>query len=384
MSDFQWGFLAIVSLPICYLYIVSRLTVTPSLGPPPPNPRKVSNVRIRRSVQRELEAKQRQLARRPFRLFDLPAEIRIKIVEYCAEDSQTFFSLVRVSASVQDLAYKSCLPLLPVRLIEEHQVYSFDLFLDQKPSRVELVRHLWVTPLNDSYHPTATKILRKCTNLLSLACTGRMLQDGVTSAFAGYQILHTACTQFTLLYTNDSGWMQLRNSPSAMQFFRQLHRVRFVDDRGRKILTDAPFSFEKLKQISYPYNQNDPDGSFSRGLELFEVKTAKPVVKEEPPPPPPPPAAPLSKKKLKKAAAAAAPPPPPPPEEPEPEPEPLLPSARAVILTRERSYTSSSVRILRPNNSKVYVYEVPTHSTELDLWCQNALDTGFWKLCGGD
>ncbi|KAH6912871.1 hypothetical protein BKA70DRAFT_1265329 [Coprinopsis sp. MPI-PUGE-AT-0042] len=356
------GILAVVSVPICYLYIVSRLTTTPSL--PPPNPRSVSNARIRRSVQRELEAKQRQLARKPFRLFDLPPEVRIIIIEYCADNPACFFSLVRVSKSVQDLTYKSCLPLLPVRLIEEYQVYSFDLFLDQKPSRVELVRHLWVTPLNDSYSQAAIKILQRCTNLLSLACTGRLLQDGVTSAFADHRVLHTACTQFTLLYTNDSGWMQLRNSPSAMQFFRQLHRVRFVDDRGRRMLLGAPFPFRNIKQISYAYNQNDPDGSLSRALELFEAKTTKVAVKEE-----------KTTGSRKKRA-----PPPPPPEDPEP----LFPSVSAVILTRERSYTTSSARIWRPNNSKVYVYEVPTHKTELDLWCDNALRIGFWKLCGGD
>ncbi|EAU85808.1 hypothetical protein CC1G_05025 [Coprinopsis cinerea okayama7 len=335
-GDLKWLVPCIVLVPLVYTYLISRLTIsvshTPQL-PSTPTPERINQARQRRQALQQLETKKRHLSRKPFPLLKLPVELRILVVQHCASSPETFSSLLLVSRHVQHLAYTSCLPLLPIRLIDEHQIMSFSLFLEQKPSLSGLVHHLWVTPLQEPCVTTAVGIVKRCTNLTSLACTGRMLQDSVTSAFRGYRLHHTRLRELTLLYTSDANWANILHSQSTISFFQRLTHLRLVGDR-----VPAGIKFPNLVQISFAYNAMQ-----TLGHELLEDKEA-------------------------------------------------YPRLQSVALVRERTHLGSSVRIWRKPNpdpahtdknvvSNVFVYEIPAQWTELNMWCDNALGKGFWQLC---
>ncbi|TFK24409.1 hypothetical protein FA15DRAFT_680742 [Coprinopsis marcescibilis] len=336
----RWVLPCIVIIPLAFTFLISHITtahtsIYPDIGNTDARLERLERARRRRIVQQELKERQRRFALRPFPFHKLPAELRVMIIENCAEWPDAFSALVRVSKPMQVLAYQALLPLLPIRIIDAHHVVSFDYFLEQKPSLAGLVHHLWMTPLHEDYYSMAVRILRRCTNIVSLACAGRMLQDGVTSAFRGYQIQHTQCHQLTLLYTSEKEWFNLLVSPSVNQFFRQLTHLRLVGKR-----TPRTVSFPKLAQISFAFN-NTTHMDVNSEANSFNV--ASDVLKDQG----------------------------------------KYPELRSVALVRERTYLGNTgVRIWKnPTNARVFVFEIPKQRTELELWCDNALGKGFWQLC---
>lgn len=317
----------ILVVSVAYTYLISRLTSNPTPLNPPPNPQRAQQ---RASRYKELENRKRKIARTPFHLGDLPPELAIIILGYTAQWPGTVAQLVKVSRAVQEMTYEACLPRMPLRLIRETQVRSFERLLLHKPHLAPFVHHLWVTPQHEEYYPAAIRILKQCTHVQSLAVNARILQEAVTAPYVGYRIRHTRCRDLTLLYTSREGWATLLSSASTsgnastLQFMRQITHLRLVGD-----VVPTSLSLPNLRAFSYALNRNTLN--LSHGERMLKDKEN-------------------------------------------------LPRLLSVVLVGERP-GNHGVRITKMKDSKTFVFEVPRTKTELDLWSENTMGSGFWQLC---
>ncbi|KAJ3499346.1 hypothetical protein NMY22_g19518 [Coprinellus aureogranulatus] len=131
-----------------YTFLISRLTVTPPIQMPPPDLRRARKLR---SMHAELEERKRRIARKPFPLMQLPPELCLLILQHAAESPGTVASLFLVSRRIQGMAYEACLPKVPIKLVQAHQVESFDRMLLNKPQLTPYIHHLWEV---QAYHVT--------------------------------------------------------------------------------------------------------------------------------------------------------------------------------------------------------------------------------------
>ncbi|KAF6756005.1 hypothetical protein DFP72DRAFT_895894 [Ephemerocybe angulata] len=328
--EIKWVGSCIFVVSIMYTFLISRLTIVPPTIPTmiaPPDPKRTLRLR---SMHADLENRKRRIARTPFPLLDLPPELGLLILSHTAEWPETFANLALVSRKIQGMAYEACLPRMPIRLISEVHVQSFDKFLLCKPHLAAYVQHLWVTPLHEEYYPAAIRILKKCKRVVSLALNGRVLEEAVTSPHVGYRIRHKRCRKLTLLYTARDGWASLLSSEfpgqgSALQFMQQITHLRLVGD-----VVPAHLPLPSLRVFSYALNRNNLN--LVHGERMLKDKES-------------------------------------------------LPSLHSVVLVGERRAGVGGVRITKMKDSRVFVFEVPQARTELEMWCDNTLGKGFWQIC---
>lgn len=273
----------------------------------------------------ELEERKRKISRRPFPLMKLPPELCLLVLQHSAESPGTVASLFLVSRRIQAMAYEACLPKTPIKLIQAHQVQSFDRMLLNKPRLAQYIRHLWVTPVHEEHYPAAIRILKKCKEVTSVACNGRVLEEAVTSPHIGYRLQHKRCRRLTLLYTSRDGWQSLfLGSSTTLQFLQQITHLRLVGD-----IIPSHLSLPNLSVLSYQLNRNSLN--LVHGERMLKDKVN-------------------------------------------------LPSLHSVVLVGERRVQpGGGVRITKLKDSRVFVYEVPHARTELELWCENTSGRGFWQ-----
>src|SRR4030081_2212208 len=94
------------------------------------------------------------------------------------------------------MTLQSCLPLLPIVLKSRKNIQSFYLFCLSNPDLVRFVHHIWVQPPTEEDQFPAYAIIKTCTNLRTLACTGWLLGAAVCSEST---LRHEHCRDFTLL-----------------------------------------------------------------------------------------------------------------------------------------------------------------------------------------
>ncbi|KAI5823015.1 hypothetical protein K523DRAFT_317506 [Schizophyllum commune Tattone D] len=124
---------------------------------------------------------------RAFRLEDLPSELILDILETSALRWNGSYTTLRlVSRRLNALADRACLIHLPVLLTTAQKTVSFRAFLDAQPRALPYVRHLYIANALDAdagdVGYVAAIIMRRCTNLRSLACTARMLYEAIAHA----------------------------------------------------------------------------------------------------------------------------------------------------------------------------------------------------------
>jgi hypothetical protein len=330
--EIKWVGSCIFVLSVMYTFVISRLTTTtPEMPPftmrPPIRPPDLKRARRLRATYAELEERKRKIARSPFPLSGLPTELVLLILQHSAESPGTVANLLRVNRRIQGMAYEACLPRMPIKLIQAHQVESFDRMLLNKPWLAQYIHHLWVTPVHEEYYPAAIRILRQCKDVTSLACNGRVLEEAVTSPHIGYRIRHKACRKLTLLYTSRDGWQSLFLSSSAsLQFLQQITHLRLVGD-----IIPSHITLPNLSVLSYQLNRNSPNVVHGERMLLDKDN---------------------------------------------------LPSLDSVVLVGERRVQpGGGVRITKMKEKRVFVFEVPQSRTELEMWCENTQGRGFWQIC---
>ena len=285
------------------------------------------HLREAQKAQHQLEEKRRLLIETSsFRLFDLPPEICLAILSYVTHSPSGYLSLVRVSKCCQRLTFHACLPRMPVRLISEEQVLSFDRFIRARPKLASLMQHMWVTPLKEDLLPIAIRIVKKCTNLRTLASNAYIVQQSIT--FRGKQLSHDSCKELTLLTTRPNTWVTLLNTPNGSAFFRQLTHLRLIGDHIPRALP-----LPRITHFSYGTSGSDTSyGSVAIGLSMLDDRVA-------------------------------------------------YPQLHTVIFTKTRT-SAGGLRISRAAaNKRMFVVEVPRRRTELEIWCDSASRVGMWELC---
>ncbi|KIM35871.1 hypothetical protein M413DRAFT_449499 [Hebeloma cylindrosporum] len=316
---------------ICAVYL-RRLHGDPTLSERDPTPKqgyltRAKHLRDAQKAQRQLEEKRRFLIETSsFRLFDLPPGISLAILSYVAHSPPEYLSLLRVSKCCQRLTFHACLPRMPVRLISEEQVLSFDRFIRARPQLAGLMQHMWVTPLKEDLLPIAIGIVKKCTNLRTFASNAYIVQQSIT--FRGQQLSHVSCKELTLLTTRPNTWATLLSTPTGSAFFRQLTHLRLIGDR---VPRDLPLPC--ITHFSYGTSGSDNScGSVVIGLSMLDDKVAYPLL-------------------------------------------------HTVVFTMTRT-SAGGQRISRPvANKRMFVIEVPRRRTELEIWCDSASRMGMWELC---
>lgn len=265
-------------------------------------------------------------ARASFRFHDLPPEIALIVLAQCADWPKTYQSLVRTSRYCQRLTFHACLPRMPIRLITQEQVGSFDALLQARPKLAPLIRHMWMTPLREELLGTSIAIVKKCKHLRSLASNAYIVQEAIS--IRGSRLSHSDCRDLTLLSTKTESWTSLLKTPNGSAFFRQLTHLRLIGDR---IPRDLPL--DALTHLSYGSSGIDmSQGDSAIGLGMLEDKEAYPAL-------------------------------------------------HTVILTKPRA-SAGGLRISRAVAKKrVFIFELPMKRTELEIWCDNASRRGMWELC---
>lgn len=136
---------------------------------------------------------------------DLPLEIRMAILEYCApipserrgaSSWDTFLALLRVSKAVQHEAYMACLPHLPLALWTKKGIRSFRALLQRRQDLGCLVRYLWIGTgkYDEEELMWALDVLRAATQLRSFACGEFFLAKAVNAG-----TLARTCQRLTLM-----------------------------------------------------------------------------------------------------------------------------------------------------------------------------------------
>ncbi|KAF8969011.1 hypothetical protein BDZ97DRAFT_302383 [Flammula alnicola] len=328
----KWALSWIVLLSVAYTYFINRLSQDSVMRSgtlySDPHKKKQYFARIKRlqAAQRDLVEKQRQIVERgSFRLLDLPPEISLVVLAHCADWPSTYLALVRVSERCQGLTFNACLPRMPVRLITPEQIRSFDCFLRARPKLASLVHYMWVTPLKEDLLGTSVGIVKKCSNLRSLASNAYIVQESIT--FRGTQLSHVDCKDLTLLSTRTQAWTSLLSTSNGAAFFRQLTHLRLIGDR---VPSNIPLP--NLTHLSYGTSGRDlSENDASIGLLMLDDQEA-------------------------------------------------YPSLHTVIVTKPRS--AGGLRISRPVAKKrLFIFELPLKNTELEIWCDNASQRGMWELC---
>jgi len=329
MDGVSWTVSGIFLIVVVY---INRLhsDSTPSELVPRPKQGHLVRAKYLRDVQkaqRDLEEKRRLLIEtNSFRLFDLPPEICLDILAYVAHSPSGYLSLLRISRYCQRLTFHACLPRMPVRLISEEQVLSFDRFLRARPKLANLVQHMWVTPLKEDLLPIAIGIVKKCTNLRTFASNAYIIQQSIT--FRGLQLSHESCKALTLLTTRPNTWASLLSTPTGSAFFRQLTHLRLIGDHIPRALP-----LPSITHFSYGTSGSDTSqGNVSVGMSMLDDRAAYPLL-------------------------------------------------NTVIFTKTRT-SAGGQRISRAAaNRRMFVIEVPRTRTELEIWCDSARRVGMWELC---
>ncbi|KDR82338.1 hypothetical protein GALMADRAFT_237602 [Galerina marginata CBS 339.88] len=327
----KWTVSSILLLSVIYTYSIKNLTQG-VVDESDLKPRTYHLARAKRQIsaqkaQLELEEKRRRIYEsRSFRFRDLPPEVCLVVLAYCADWPGTYQSLVRVSRDCQRLTFHACLPRIPVTLISPEQVHSFDQFLQARPKLACLVHHMWMTPLKEELLDTSIAIVQKCNNLRSLASNAFIVQESIT--LHKDRLSHGNCKDLTLLSTRTESWTSLLNTSNGSAFFRQLTHLRLIGDR---IPRDLPLP--SLTHFSYGSSGSDmSETKASIGLSMVEDKMAYPML-------------------------------------------------YTVILTRPRT-SAGGLRISRAvAKTRVFIFELPPKRTELEIWCDNASQRGMWELC---
>ncbi len=286
----------------------------------------------------------------PFRLLDLPPELVLIIVSHCAACPNTYASLVRTSSIVQRLTYESCLPHMPIRLISSEQVRSFDALLwsPKKGVKVaQLVKHLWLTPLHSKDLSLSINIVRTCRQLESLATSIYVVKEGI--ALASDKPMHKNCIDLTLLSTNSASWTILLDSMGGVAFMSNLRILRLIGDR---VTIPKDLFLDNLTHFSYGTTQSDAMHgympSFHAGEEMLGDRHMYPLLK----------AVIITKPRSTPGGLRIS-----------------------LISCGEQKISSGEQQDKTITRGRLWLVELPSNRTELEIWCNNALGRGLWQLC---
>jgi len=269
------------------------------------------------------------------------------ILSRCAAYPSTYPSLVRTSSIVQRLTYESCLPYMPVRLISSAQVRSFDTLLrsPKKGAKVaQLVKHLWLTPLYAQDLLLSINIVRTCRQLESLATSVSIVKEGIT--LTSDKPMHENCIDLTLMSTNSASWTILLDSERGVAFMNNLRILRLIGDR---VTIPKDLILDNLTHFSYGTTQSDAmygyTPSFHAGEEMLGDRHMYPLLKTVI----------ITKPRLTGGLRIS------------------------LISCGEQNLLSGEQQII--TRGRLWLVELPSNRTELEIWCNNALGQGLWQLC---
>ncbi|KAF5315424.1 hypothetical protein D9619_007426 [Psilocybe cf. subviscida] len=339
LGSVRWTLSWIVLLSVAYTYFINKFTdnIVPENGSvlydnPEQKKRYFAQLKRLKAAQRDLEERRRRIIQtRPFRLMDLPPELSFAILSQCADWPSTYLSLVRVSKRCQALAFRACLPFMPIHLINPNQIVSFELFIRGHPKLTPLVQNMWATPLREDQLGTAVAMVKKCTNLRSLATNAHIVQEAITLR-GGTRLSHLQCKSLTLLSARPDAWASLLATRNGATFFRQLTHLRLIGDR----VPDG-LPLPSLTHLSYGTSGRDMSVAFrdngtALGLAMLADTDAYPAL-------------------------------------------------HTVIFTKPRPI-AGGLRISRPvAKTRLFCFELPPTHTELEIWCDTARHRGMWVLC---
>lgn len=340
----------IVFAAAVFTFTMNKLsTSSPALLVPLPSQCHLQTPPARHRTQKTHQTRERTITSSyPFRLLDLPIELVLVILSHCAVSPSTYASLVRTSSVVRRLTYESCLPHIPIWLVSSKQVRSFDALLRSPKNGVkvtQLVRHLWLTPLHSKDLISSVNIVRMCKELESLATNAYVVKEGIV--LASDKPTHDRCVDLTLLSTNTASWTFLLQSMGGVAFMAKLRRLRLIGD---KVTLPKDLLLDNLSHFSYGTTQADAVLGYTPSFDAAEEMLGD---------------------------------------------RDMYPLLKYVIITKPTSMGGLRISLINsreqinPKGGKhikkqhLWLIELPSSRTELEIWCDNALGRGLWQLCLG-
>ncbi|KAF8895165.1 hypothetical protein BD779DRAFT_705752 [Infundibulicybe gibba] len=261
--------------------------------------------------------------RRVFPFCGLPYEVQLVVLSHCAGWLPTNISPLLVSKWVNTMTIEACLPFLAVRLVSSNQVTSFSHLLAARSNLEHLVRHLWVTPVDEASIAVCRHILKSCTGIRSVACNGDMLRDSILDSD---RLRHLHCTNATILGGRGGDMESIANSAIGVAFFRRLTHLRVV---GRAIPRNI--AYVRLTHLSYELDRRAMEQSKGFAWGALENRS-------------------------------------------------VFPCLQSVLLTRVRYCSDPAADPddwKRPE--KVIMLYIPREESEMQKWCEGVNGYGIWE-----
>ncbi|KAJ7712452.1 hypothetical protein B0H16DRAFT_1624990 [Mycena metata] len=176
---------------------------------------------------------------RPFPFAELPVELALPILSYATGCSQgTYRSLLLTNKGICDLLRsEEMLSGVSIILSTPWQLHAFKWYLETRPEAIPQIRALWtICPFSSEREtrasiPVATAIIQSCTNIHSLACHPRVLENLFDIYALGYTsdipppFQHTQCVDLTL--ATGMYWSGIMSTRAA-EFLHQMQRLHFL------------------------------------------------------------------------------------------------------------------------------------------------------------
>lgn len=252
LLELGWTALSIISMSLVFIYSISVVGDTRPTVSSPAHPNYLAISRKQKArILAEKQFEQRRRAIREnwsFRLKRLPPELQLLILSYSADWPETYRALVLVSRHIYNSTLHACLPIMPITLSSTKQLTSFASLVHRNRSsrfgfdRGNLVHRLWLSPHRKEDFTHTYRILRACVNIRVLACDARALFLTMHSP----KFKHTMCRDLTLLPSHPQ-WVSALETPSGLQFLRQLTHLRFTGEHN----LPKTLSFDRLLYLSY-------------------------------------------------------------------------------------------------------------------------------------
>ncbi|KAH0583123.1 hypothetical protein H2248_011009 [Termitomyces sp. 'cryptogamus'] len=259
VEELGWTAFSLVSMSLVFIYSISAAG-----DPRPPHSSLIPPNYLARSQERKAKivaAKKFECGPRPifenclltecFQLKQLPPELQLLVLSYSTDWPETYRALVLVSRYIYHLTLRACLPIMPITISSSKQLTSFASLVHRNkssrhcrlpPDLGNLVHRLWISPLRNEDFVHTYHILRACGNVRVLACDAR----GIAMITSSPKFKHTMCTDLTLLLSHPQ-WSNALNTPSGLQFLRQLTHLRVM---GEESVPKTMF-FDHLLYLSY-------------------------------------------------------------------------------------------------------------------------------------
>ncbi|KAG5635956.1 hypothetical protein H0H81_009552 [Sphagnurus paluster] len=259
----SWTTLSIISIGL--FFVLSLFSLADNQPPPTPPCKHLVQARQQQAEEAALleieKSRIRVLeiwATDGFQFRELPLELQIYVLSFCADMPATYRSLVLVSRSTYEMTLRACLPLMPITLSSSRQLIAFAKLVHQDETCLvpfldigRLVHRLWISPRLREDTILAYRIVRACSNIHSLACDARTLCASIAKCA---RFKHTMCRELTLLVSR-SHWECTMETPSGLQFMRQLTHFRLMGEPAVPRMLALP----QLTHLSYLDRPRHPE-----------------------------------------------------------------------------------------------------------------------------